>query len=131
MRVAALYDIHGNLPALEAVLHDLRRQGVDRIVVGGDVVPGPMSSETLDRVLDLGVPTDFIRGNGELAALAESAGAPVGVSQAARDRVAPPLACPRAAPRRGPLVRRVADAGAERGDRGLAQDGAAAHPAAR
>jgi len=55
MRVAALYDIHGNLPALEAVLHDLRRQGVDRIVVGGDVVPGPMSSEALDSMLDQGV----------------------------------------------------------------------------
>ena len=87
MRVAALYDIHGNLPALEAVLHDLRRQGVDRIVVGGDVVPGPMSSEALDRVLDLGVPTDFIRGNGELAALAERAGAPSGVPEPHRDVV--------------------------------------------
>ena len=87
MRVAALYDIHGNLPALEAVLPDLRRQGVDRIVVGGDVVPGPMSSEALDRVLDLGVPTDFIRGNGELAALAERAGAPSGVPEPHRDVV--------------------------------------------
>jgi len=87
MRVAALYDIHGNLPALEGVLHDLRRQGVDRIVVGGDVVPGPMSSEALDRVLDLGVPTDFIRGNGELAALAERAGTPSGVPEPHRDVV--------------------------------------------
>ena len=87
MRVAALYDIHGNLPALEAVLHDLRRQGVDRIVVGGDVVPGPMSSEALDRVLDLGVPTDFIRGNGELAALAEREGTPSGVPEPHRDVV--------------------------------------------
>ena len=39
MRVAALYDIHGNLPALEAVLEDVRRAGVDLIVVGGDVCP--------------------------------------------------------------------------------------------
>jgi Icc-related predicted phosphoesterase len=41
MRVAALYDIHGNLPALEAVLQDIRQANVDQIVVGGDVVPGP------------------------------------------------------------------------------------------
>ena len=42
MRVAALYDIHGNLPALEAVLRDVTAAGVDAVVVGGDVVPGPM-----------------------------------------------------------------------------------------
>ena len=40
-RVAALYDIHGNLPALEAVLEDVASADVDAIVVGGDVVPGP------------------------------------------------------------------------------------------
>jgi hypothetical protein len=31
LRIAALYDIHGNLPALEAVLEDVRRTGVDQI----------------------------------------------------------------------------------------------------
>jgi predicted phosphodiesterase len=87
MRVAALYDIHGNLPALEAVLHELRREGIDRLVIGGDVVPGPMSSESVDRVLNLGVPTDFVRGNGELAALAERAGSPSGVPEAYRNVV--------------------------------------------
>jgi predicted phosphodiesterase len=87
MRVAALYDIHGNLPALEAVLRELPGHGIDRIVIGGDVVPGPMSREALDRVLDLGVPTDFLRGNGELAALAERAGTPSGVPDAYRDVV--------------------------------------------
>ncbi len=35
MRVAARYDIHGNLPALESVLRDVREASVDRIVVGG------------------------------------------------------------------------------------------------
>ena len=65
MPVAALYDIHANLPALEAVLEDVRRARVDRIVVGGDVVPGPMPRETLQRLLDLDVPVDFIYGNGE------------------------------------------------------------------
>ena len=47
MRVAALYDIHANLPALEAVIEEIRRADVDRVVVGGDVVPGPMPRETL------------------------------------------------------------------------------------
>jgi predicted phosphodiesterase len=78
MRVAALYDIHGNLPALEAVLQDIRRADVDQIVVGGDVVPGPMPRETLRRLLDLDLPTHFIYGNGELAMLAQMAGARTG-----------------------------------------------------
>ncbi len=74
MRVAALYDIHGNLPALEAVLEDVRRAEVDQIVVGGDVVPGPMPRDTLRRLLDLDQPTHFIYGNGELAVLAQMEG---------------------------------------------------------
>src|SRR5437660_3917203 len=78
MCVAALYDIHGNLPALEAVLQDVRQADVDQIVVGGDVVPGPMPRETLRRLLDLKLPTHFIYGNGELAILAQMAGARTG-----------------------------------------------------
>lgn len=78
MRVAALYDIHGNLPALEAVLHDVRQADVDQIVVGGDVIPGPMPREALRRLLDLDLPTHFIHGNGELAILAQMAGARTG-----------------------------------------------------
>jgi predicted phosphodiesterase len=73
MRVAALYDIHANLPALEAVLQDVRQAGVDQVVVGGDVVPGPMPRETLRRLLDLDRPVHFIHGNGELAMLAQMA----------------------------------------------------------
>lgn len=71
MRVAALYDIHGNLPALEAVLDAIREAGVDEIVVGGDVVPGPMPREALRRLLELDQPVHFIHGNGELAVLAQ------------------------------------------------------------
>jgi predicted phosphodiesterase len=74
MRVAAIYDIHGNLPALEAVLQEIRREGVDQVVVGGDVVPGPMPVETLACLLDLDIPVQFIRGNGEVAVLALMAG---------------------------------------------------------
>jgi len=70
MRVAALYDIHGNLPALEAVLAEVRRAGVDRVVVSGDVLPGPMARECLDVVLDLGIPTAFIIGNGDRETIA-------------------------------------------------------------
>ena len=78
MKVAALYDIHGNLPALEAVLQDIRREGVDRIVVGGDVVPGPMPRETLALLLDLDIPTQFIQGNCEHEVLAQMAGIETG-----------------------------------------------------
>jgi predicted phosphodiesterase len=83
-RVAALYDIHGNLPALEAVLDDVRRADVDLIVVGGDVVPGPMPRETLACLLALDTPTRFIRGNGEVAVLAQLAGEDPGVPQQVR-----------------------------------------------
>ncbi len=71
MRVAALYDIHGNLPALEAVLQDIHKEDVDQIVVGGDVLPGPQPRETLRRLLSLDKPVQFIHGNGELAVLAQ------------------------------------------------------------
>src|SRR5262245_30329937 len=65
MRVAALYDIHGNLPALDATLRDVRDAGVDLIVVGGDVLPGPMPRETLARLMTLDIPVRFIHGNGD------------------------------------------------------------------
>jgi predicted phosphodiesterase len=71
MRVAALYDIHGNLPALEAVLDELRRDRVDRVVVGGDVLPGPMPLECLAALLDLDPPVQFIHGNGDREVLAQ------------------------------------------------------------
>lgn len=79
MRVAALYDIHGNLPALEAVLEDVRQAEVDQIVVGGDVVPGPMPREALRCLLDLELPTHFIQGNGERAILAQMDGMRTGL----------------------------------------------------
>jgi putative phosphoesterase len=74
MRIAAIYDIHGNLPALEAVLGEIRRESVDEIIVGGDVVPGPMARESLESLNALGVPTQFIRGNCEVSTLAAMAG---------------------------------------------------------
>ena len=77
MRVAALYDIHGNLPALEAVLDDVRAAKVDAIVVGGDVLPGPMPRECLELLHATGIPTEFIHGNGESAATEALGGGPL------------------------------------------------------
>ncbi|HEX4228783.1 MAG TPA: metallophosphoesterase family protein [Bryobacteraceae bacterium] len=74
MPVAAIYDIHGNLPALEAVLEEIRQLGIDRVVVGGDVLPGPMPVETLTCLLNLKIPAQFIYGNGEVAVLEQVAG---------------------------------------------------------
>ena len=71
MRVAALYDIHGNLPALEAVLQEVDRSDVDQIVVGGDVILGPMSRECLDKLLEIRIPIHFIQGNCEVSVLAQ------------------------------------------------------------
>ncbi|MGE0883266.1 MAG: metallophosphoesterase [Blastocatellales bacterium] len=75
MRVAAIYDLHANLPALEAVLHDILQSSVDLLIVGGDIVPGPMPRESIECLLGLAIPVRFIQGNGEIDALAELTGA--------------------------------------------------------
>ena len=62
MRVAALYDIHGNLPALEAVLSELE---ADVVVIGGDVASGPFPLEALTLLRSLPVPVHFVRGNAD------------------------------------------------------------------
>jgi putative phosphoesterase len=65
LRVAALYDIHGNFPALEAVLAEVEREGVDAIVVGGDIAAGPpQPREVLERVRSL-PNVHVIRGNAD------------------------------------------------------------------
>jgi len=74
MRIAALYDIHGNLPALEAVLHKIRQEEVGLIVIGGDVVPGPMPLETFRSLLALEIPTKFIVGNTDREVLSQMDG---------------------------------------------------------
>jgi predicted phosphodiesterase len=63
MRVAALYDIHGNLPALTAVLAEVEEAEPDVVVVGGDIALGPMPRETLELLLTLGERALFVRGN--------------------------------------------------------------------
>lgn len=64
MRIAAISDIHGNLPALEAVLADIAESGADATVNLGDILSGPLwIAETAERLMALDLPT--IRGNHE------------------------------------------------------------------
>ena len=51
VRFAIVSDVHGNLVALEAVIADLQRRGVDRVVHGGDLaLTGCQGAEVIDRV---------------------------------------------------------------------------------
>ena len=70
MRVAAISDIHGNLPALEAVLAEVTREGPDLIVVCGDVASGPMPAETIDLLMTLDR-ARFVRGNADRGLIEE------------------------------------------------------------
>lgn len=65
MRLATLYDIHGNLPALEAVLADIEQHQPDAIVLGGDVLSGPLPVETLETLTSLDLPLHWVMGNGD------------------------------------------------------------------
>ena len=79
MKILALYDIHGNPDALDAVLGDSRTQAPDVVVVGGDAVPGPLTRQVLDRLDGFNVPVLWVRGNGErevAAAAARASGFP-------------------------------------------------------
>jgi predicted phosphodiesterase len=64
VRVAAISDIHGNLPALEAVLAEIDAEGVDAIVCGGDLMGGPFSVEVFDRLASM-PHVRFVRGNAD------------------------------------------------------------------
>ncbi len=62
--LALLYDVHGNLPALEAVLRDAEDAGAVRFLLGGDYsLFGAWPRETVERLR--GLEADWIRGNGE------------------------------------------------------------------
>jgi predicted phosphodiesterase len=63
VRIAALNDIHGNLPALEAVLREVPEDAT--ILCGGDIASGPMPRETLELLRSLGPRVRFIRGNAD------------------------------------------------------------------
>jgi putative phosphoesterase len=68
-RIAVVYDIHGNLPALESISEKLRHPDIEAIVFGGDMVPGPMARECLDFLHSLGKPVHPIYGNCEVMLL--------------------------------------------------------------
>jgi len=65
MRIAVLCDIHGNLPALQAVLAEVEKAGVDLVVFGGDVAAGPMPVETIEALTAYSGPARFVRGNAD------------------------------------------------------------------
>jgi predicted phosphodiesterase len=70
VRVAALHDIHRNLPALEAVPGEVQDFAVDQIVVGGDVLSGPMQMECLERLRALSARVHYLMGNSDREVIA-------------------------------------------------------------
>ena len=90
MRVAALYDVHGNLPALEAVLADARCSAADVVVSGGDLVAGPFPAECLDRLEALGDRARFLTGNCDREVSQLAPGEDIGgFARWSNDRLAP------------------------------------------
>ncbi|HKH29894.1 MAG TPA: metallophosphoesterase family protein [Gaiellaceae bacterium] len=73
MPIAALYDVHGNLPALEAVLAEVDADDADLVVVGGDLVAGPYPAECLDLLRGLERRVEFVRGNADREVVAGGA----------------------------------------------------------
>ncbi len=69
MRVAALSDIHGNLPALEAVVSEVAHESIDLVVICGDVASGPLPVETLDLLMTL-PNARFLHGNADRSLVA-------------------------------------------------------------
>jgi putative phosphoesterase len=65
MKIAVLADVHGNLPALRAVLAQVDRDPVDAIVVAGDVCGGPLARATLELLDSRAEPVHWIAGNSE------------------------------------------------------------------
>ena len=94
-RVAAIYDIHGNLTALEAVLAEIDGLGIERVVVGGDLAWGPQPRETVSRLMGLGPRARFIRGNADrevVDRIGEGAGRPpelIVITRWCADRLSP------------------------------------------
>jgi len=93
MAVAVLSDIHGVLPALDAVLAEPDVQGCDRIVLTGDIAAGPQPAQVLDRLTSLGERVVWVRGNceRELVDLARDPGrtVPFAISRYAADQLSP------------------------------------------
>ena len=65
MRIAALYDVHGMVQALDAVLAEPDVESAETIVIGGDVAAGPFPREALERLRALGERALWVRGNAD------------------------------------------------------------------
>lgn len=65
MRIACLFDIHGNLPALNSVLSELSHLNIDKIIIGGDIVSGPMPKKTMEALFQINDRIVWIGGNGD------------------------------------------------------------------
>lgn len=93
MSVAVLSDIHGVLPALDAVLAEPDVRAAERIVLTGDIAAGPQPVEVIDRLTALGDRAVWVRGNAdrELVELARDPelAAPVPIDRYAADRLMP------------------------------------------
>ena len=86
--VAVLSDIHGNLPALEAVLAEPDVRAADAIVLNGDHAAGPLPVETMDVLAALGERAVWVRGNADRELVSPSPAAPA-VSVWAAGRLRP------------------------------------------
>ncbi|WP_428963225.1 metallophosphoesterase family protein [Micromonospora fluostatini] len=78
-RVAVLSDIHGALPALEAVLAEPDVASADLVVLTGDLAAGPQPVETLDLLATLGDRARWVRGNADRELVEARAGVPSGI----------------------------------------------------
>lgn len=89
--VAVLSDVHGALPALEAVLAEPDVRSAERIVLTGDIAAGPMPVEALDRLVAEGERVVWVRGNAdrELVAVARGGTSAIDVSDWAGRQLRP------------------------------------------
>jgi putative phosphoesterase len=89
MKIAALYDIHGNYPALKAVSEQLDHLQPDLIVIGGDIVSGPMPLETLQLIDQLSKKFNMmgISGNNDQDVVDAYNGKQLSLSEHAQDQI--------------------------------------------
>ncbi|NES31330.1 metallophosphoesterase [Micromonospora terminaliae] len=78
-RVAVLSDIHGALPALEAVLAEPDVAAADLVVLTGDIAAGPQPVEVLDLLAALGDRACWVGGNADRELVEARAGRPAGI----------------------------------------------------
>ena len=66
MKIGIISDIHGNIKALEAIIEQLEKENLDKIICLGDLVGGaPMSEEVVQKIISMGQKVITVRGNRE------------------------------------------------------------------